>query len=132
MKNSRSNLGPARQRGLILVLAVAGMILFVVGIETWLLLGLIGSFLVAGALVSHFEGRIERSSQLLLLLGAFLVGAFLALYGLAWNESWKRSCIPEGECAARHQFNYLETLDQQLFGFYDRFAIKPSGIQPGL
>ena len=127
----RSNKGSAVQARLVAVLVVLGLVLLAIGIETSLLLGLIGSFLVAGAIASHFEGRLARSQQLLILLGAFLVGAFIAWNGLTWNENWKRSCIPEGECAARHQFNRLEVLDHQLFGFYDRFSIKPYGVRQG-
>lgn len=60
-----------------------------------------------------------------MMLGVFLVATCVAWLWLGWNEGWKRSCVPEGDCLARHQFNALERLDQKLFGYYNYLTDKP-------
>jgi hypothetical protein len=102
------------------ITAVLGVIFFAVGLTTSLLLGLIGSFLIAGAVASHFEGKAKRSQQLLIMLAVFVVASCAAWFGLGWSEFAKRGCIPEADCQARHQFNSLEALDQSLFHLYDQ------------
>jgi hypothetical protein len=108
-----------------IALGVVGVTLFIVGVNASILLGLGGSLFIAGAVATYYEDWLDRSKQIMLLLGAFIVVAGLAWAWLGWNEGLKRSCIPEGDCPARHQFNSLERLDQQLFRYYDNWADKP-------
>src|ERR1039457_1845977 len=98
----REELQPKTPVNLTVSMAFVGVILFAIGIDTSLLLGLSGSFLIAAAFASRFEGRIGRPQQVLIMLGIFLVGACLAWFGLGVREIFKRSCIPEGDCAQRH------------------------------
>lgn len=124
MKNSNSK--RAEMRPAAVALAVAGVSLFAIGVNTSLLLGIGGSLLIAGAVASYFEARLDRTKQLLLLAGVFLVTACVAWIWLGFNETIKRSCIPEGDCVNRHQLNSLERLDQQLFKYYDNWGDKSS------
>jgi hypothetical protein len=107
-----------------ILLSIVGAAIFVVGVNTSLLFGLVGSLIVAGAVTSYYEARLDRSRQVMLLLGVFVVCAGVAWAWLGWNETLKRSCIPEADCVARHQLNSLEQLDQQLFKYYDNWAVK--------
>jgi hypothetical protein len=108
----------ASQDGLRILFAVIGSVLFLVGMTTSLLLGLVGSFLIAVALASYLERKVGRLLQVLILLGGLVVCASIVYGVLGWKETWKRSCIPVGDCAARHEFNSLEKLDHDVFGLY--------------
>jgi hypothetical protein len=100
------------------MVALAGLVLLAIGVLTSLLLGLIGSLLIAGATAGPFEESSRRLRRGLVLLVVFIVSGSIAYLGLGWNETWKRSCIPSGDCQARHRFNILEQLDHKLFGLY--------------
>lgn len=109
-----------------LIFFISGLLLLVYGTTTSLLFGLAGALFLAGAAANYYEGRIKRTYQVLILVLTFIFGAAAAYIGLGWNEGWKRSCAPEGDCSARHDFNSLEKLDQQLFHYYDYLSDKPN------
>jgi len=121
---SQHVLQPAMQRALVLATTLVGLAALAVGIYTSLLFGLIGAFLVAGSTASRFEGRVERSRQTVLMLAIFLVLALLAWFLLGVREFSQRSCIPEGDCQGRHQFNSLEILDQHIFHIYGQDNVR--------
>jgi uncharacterized membrane protein YeaQ/YmgE (transglycosylase-associated protein family) len=99
-------------------LTILGITLLVFGITTSLILGVIGSLLASAAVARRYGSHTNKSRQALILVSSFLGLTIAVWIGLSTRETFKRSCIPEGNCPARYQLNSFERLDNSVFGMY--------------
>jgi Mn2+/Fe2+ NRAMP family transporter len=108
------------------VFVVFGVLLLYFGTSRSVVMCFFGSVFLSAAMGLFYDLKTKLTRrQLYGYILAFFGIFFVSLVILWFNETLKRSCIPEGDCSERHEFNRFERLDNQIFGIYNNIPPSP-------